>query len=136
MNNNEEDRIFESLLDYLRQGRGFDFTGYKRSSLKRRVRKQMQSHNIEKFGDYLDYLEVHPEEFVPLFNTILINVTDFFRDTEAWDYLRLQTLSRLLNNKPVEEPVRVWSAGCAAGQEAYSLAMVLAELLVQLGRSP
>jgi two-component system CheB/CheR fusion protein len=58
-----ENQIFETLLDYLRQSRGFDFTGYKRSSLQRRVRKQMQSHSLENFSDYLDYLQVHPEEF-------------------------------------------------------------------------
>ena len=71
--NNDDDQIFENLLEYLRRSRGFDFTGYKRSSLKRRVTKQMQSRQINNFEDYLDYLQVHPEEFIPLFNTILIN---------------------------------------------------------------
>lgn len=125
----EENRIFESLLEYLKETRGFDFTGYKRSTLKRRVTRQMQTHYIDNFGDYLDYLEVHPEEFAPLFNTILINVTEFFRDTDAWDYLQHQLLPQLLQQKDKKEPVRVWSAGCSSGEEAYSIAILLAETM-------
>jgi two-component system CheB/CheR fusion protein len=64
---------FEALIEYLKNSRGFDFTGYKRSSLQRRMGKRMQTLRIERYVDYLDYLEVHPEEFVQLFNTILIN---------------------------------------------------------------
>ncbi|MEO0455935.1 MAG: CheR family methyltransferase [Cyanobacteria bacterium P01_A01_bin.114] len=124
-----ENQIFETLLEYLRQTRGFDFTGYKRSSLQRRVTKQMRTHEIDNFGDYLDYLEVHPEEFVPLFNTVLINVTSFFRDLPAWEYLWHQLLPRILSEKLSEDPIRIWSAGCASGEEAYTLAIILAELL-------
>ena len=127
--NNNEDQVFEALLQYVRQSRGFDFTGYKRSSLQRRVRKQMHSHSIESFSDYLDYLQVHPEEFFPLFNTILINVTSFFRDMSAWNYLQNQVLPRIIGNKPEAEPIRVWSAGCASGEEAYTLAIILTQLL-------
>ncbi|NET08340.1 MAG: PAS domain S-box protein [Symploca sp. SIO2B6] len=129
MKTNDEDRSFETLLDYLRRARGFDFTGYKRSSLKRRVNKRMHTVNINNFTDYLDYLEVYPEEFIPLFNTILINVTAFFRDKIAWDYLRLHTIPHILDRKLLKEPIRVWSAGCASGQEAYTVAMILAETL-------
>ena len=126
--NNYEERIFEQLLEYLQQVRGFDFTGYKRSTLKRRVQKRMHSCGIENFGDYLDYLEVHPEEFAPLFNTILINVTAFFRDPDAWQQLQTQILPNLLKEKK-GEPIRVWSTGCASGEEAYTAAMILAEAL-------
>ncbi|MBW4520239.1 MAG: PAS domain-containing protein [Scytolyngbya sp. HA4215-MV1] len=129
MSTDDDDRIFAALLDYLQQSRGFDFSGYKRSSLQRRIRKQMQSHAIESFGDYLDYLEVHPEEFEVLLNTILINVTAFFRDTAAWDDLQTQILPSLLSQKAPNATIRVWSAGCAAGEEAYTLAIVLTELL-------
>ena len=128
MNLNDEDLIFETLLDYIKQSRGFDFTGYKRSTLKRRIRKRMQMQHLDQWSDYLDYLQVHPDEFLPLFNTILINVTGFFRDTNAWNSLR-QLLSDLLSNKPTTQPVRAWSAGCSSGEEAYSLAIVLAEAL-------
>ncbi|MBE9180861.1 PAS domain-containing protein [Oculatella sp. LEGE 06141] len=127
--NNDDDRVFEILLDYLRRVRGFDFTGYKRASLRRRVQKQMQTVEVQSFGDYLDYLEVHPEEFTALFNTILINVTAFFRDMAAWQYLQHQTLPLLLQQKPPTEPIRVWSVGCASGEEAYTIAMLLADEL-------
>jgi two-component system CheB/CheR fusion protein len=120
---------FEALLDYLKHNRGFDFTGYKRSSLWRRVSKRMQSLLIERYGDYLDYLEVHPEEFVQLFNTILINVTAFFRDPAAWEFLATEVIPVLIAEKRPQDPIRVWSAGCASGEEAYTLAMVLAEAL-------
>nr|WP_239155141.1 hypothetical protein [Amycolatopsis sp. FDAARGOS 1241] len=71
----------------MKESRGFDFTGYKRSSLMRRVRRRKTQIGIESYGDYLDQLQVNADEFVALFNTILINVTGFFRDPDAWDYL-------------------------------------------------
>ena len=128
--NNHE---FEQLLEYLRQNRGFDFTGYKRPSLMRRVVKRMQSVNVDKFPDYLDYLEVHPEEFTALFNTILINVTSFFRDEASWKFLAETILPQVLTNKTPDKPLRMWSAGCASGEEAYSLAMLMAEALGKTG---
>jgi two-component system CheB/CheR fusion protein len=122
------DPAFERLLDYLKESRGFDFTGYKRASLMRRVRQQMLRPGIDSFDDYHDYLQVHPDEFTALFNTILINVTDFFRDEQAWTYLGDTVLPALLAATG-DDPIRVWSAGCATGQEAYSLAMALAEAM-------
>jgi two-component system CheB/CheR fusion protein len=89
----------------------------------------MDAIECKSYGDYLDYLEVHPEEYEELFNTLLINVTEFFRDPPAWEHLRDDVLPELLAAKDENEPIRVWSAGCASGQEAYTAAMVLAELL-------
>ena len=120
---------FEELLEYVKRSRGFDFTGYKRSSLQRRVSKRMQTLKLEHFSDYLDYLEVHPEEFVRLFNTILINVTAFFRDPSAWECLSTVVIPRIVADRRPQQAIRVWSAGCASGEEAYTLAMVLAEAL-------
>jgi two-component system CheB/CheR fusion protein len=120
---------FEELLTYLRRSRGFDFTGYKRTSLERRVRKRMQAVGITTFADYTDYLEVHPDEFAHLFNTILINVTSFFRDPPVWDYLASDVVPKVVAAKKPAEPIRVWSAGCASGEEAYTLAILLAENL-------
>jgi two-component system, chemotaxis family, CheB/CheR fusion protein len=123
------DPQFEALLVYLKETRGFDFTGYKRSSLMRRVDRRMSIVASSDYADYLDYLQVHPDEFTALFNTILINVTDFFRDPEAWDYLRDDVIAPFLPMKPPDTSIRVWSAGCASGEEAYSLAIMLAEML-------
>jgi two-component system CheB/CheR fusion protein len=129
MNAPHKDLDFENLLQYLRINRGFDFTGYKRSTLMRRVIKEMETLNIDSFVNYQDYLEVHPDEFKNLFNTILINVTAFFRDSSAWEYLAKEIIPDIIKNKQKDEQLRFWSAGCASGQEAYTLAMVLAEVL-------
>ena len=120
---------FERLLQFLRQSRGTDLTGYKRPSLMRRVSRRMQTVGIESFARYTDYLEVHPEEFGQLFNVVLINVTAFFRDPAAWDYLRAHVLPGLLEAKGAHGLVRVWCAGVAAGQEACSAAMMFAEAM-------
>ncbi|HEY7163759.1 MAG TPA: CheR family methyltransferase [Candidatus Binatia bacterium] len=124
----EGDEKFEALLEYLRSNRGFDFTGYKRPSLMRRVRRRMDAVSIATFADYLDYLEVHPEEFGFLFDTILINVTGFFRDPEAWNYLRESIVPRIIENQK-GDGIRIWSAGCASGEEPYTIAMVFAEAM-------
>ena len=119
----------ETLLDYLKRTRRVDFTGYKRPSLLRRAQKRMQAVGAESYTDYLDYLEVHPDEFIHLFNTVLINVTAFFRDPLPWEMLAQDILPRMLAAKPSDEPIRVWSAGCASGEEVYTLAILLAEAL-------
>lgn len=129
MSDRDEDQALESLLDYLRRVRGFDFTGYKRPSLRRRILKRMQVHQIESFEGYWDYLQVHPEEFQILFNTILINVTGFFRDTDTWTFLREQVIPDILQEKNATAPIRIWTAGCASGEESYSIGMLLCEEL-------
>src|SRR5689334_16864442 len=95
----------------------------------RRVNRRMSTVGVDKYIDYLDYIELNQDEFTALFNTILINVTGFYRDPEAWEYLQTGVLESMLRQKPPDAPVRVWSAGCASGEEAYTLAMVLAEVL-------
>jgi two-component system CheB/CheR fusion protein len=119
----------ETLLECLRSNRGFDFTGYKRSGLGRRITKRMQTVGVATFSDYQDYLEVDPTEFAELFDTILINVTGFFRDEDPWGYLRDEVVPALAAEKHEDEPIRVWSAGCASGQEAYSLIMTMIEAI-------
>jgi two-component system, chemotaxis family, CheB/CheR fusion protein len=122
-----ESGAFEHLLEFLKLNRGFDFTGYKRSSLERRIQKRMQEVDIESFADYQDLLEVDPAEFRELFNTICINVTGFFRDKPSWDFVRSEVIPPLLES--AGENVRVWCAGCASGEEAYTTAIVLAEAM-------
>lgn len=120
---------FEALLNYVKNSRGFDFTGYKRSSLMRRVNKRMQVVEISGYDNYLDYLQVYPEEFNELFNTLLINVTSSFRDRSAWEYISEEIIPRILASKDAGEPIRAWSVGCASGEEAYTIAMVFATAL-------
>src|SRR5689334_9863061 len=117
------------LLAYLLGTRGFDFHGYKPASLERRIRKRMEAVGLDGFAAYQDYLEVHPNEFEILFNTILINVTSFFRDPAAWEAVRDLAIPEILAGKSAGEPIRVWCAGCATGEEAFTVAMLLAESL-------
>jgi two-component system CheB/CheR fusion protein len=119
----------ENLLAFIRDSRGFDFTGYKRTSLARRIRKRMHEAGMTDYEDYRDRLESSAEEFSYLFNTVLINVTSFFRDIEAWSFLQREILPALISEVPAAEEIRVWSAGCAGGEEAYSLAIAFAEAL-------
>ncbi len=129
MLNNQQEPAFEKLLSYLKQTRGFDFTGYKRPSLTRLTKKRMQQVGVESFSDYLDYLEVNAFEVNQLFDALLLNVTTFFRDLPAWNSLSQKVIPRILEAKSVNEPIRVWSAGCASGEEAYTIAIILAEAL-------
>ena len=123
------DSTLEDLLVFIRDARGFDFTGYKRSSLARRIRKRMNEVGAADYLDYGDRLESSAEEFGYLFNTILINVTGFFRDAETWSFLQREVMPELLADIDPALEIRVWSAGCASGEEAYSLAMAFSEAL-------
>jgi len=125
----------EPLLEYIKASRGFDFTGYKRPSLQRRVAKRMQAVRCETYEDYRLYLEEHQDEFIELFNTILINVTTFFRDTEAWEYMRREIVPRIVEDTKSLDSIRIWSTGCASGEEAYSIAICFAEVLSEGGFS-
>ena len=122
-------REFDALLEYLKQNRGFDFTGYKRASLTRRIHKRMQEVGVKTYAEFARLLEQNPAEFDQLCTTVLINVTAFFRDGVPWDELASTIVPRILENKRPDEPLRVWSAGCASGEEAYTLAIILADAL-------
>jgi two-component system CheB/CheR fusion protein len=125
----ESDPAWSGLLEYLLNSRGFDFHGYKPASLARRIRKRMETVGQQSFEGYQGYLEAHPNEFATLFNTILINVTGFFRDAAAWDSVSTVAVPEILRGKSPGESFRAWSAGCATGEEAYTIAIILAEAL-------
>ncbi|HEX2719159.1 MAG TPA: CheR family methyltransferase [Gemmatimonadaceae bacterium] len=125
----ERDPDFEALLELLKRDRGFDFTGYKRTSLQRRVDKRMQAVGTDDYREYARRLQEDDTEYSELFNTVLINVTAFFRDDVPWQVLANEVLPRMLEDRAPDSQIRVWSAGCATGEEAYTLAMVLAETL-------
>jgi two-component system CheB/CheR fusion protein len=120
---------FEALLQFLKTERGFDFTGYKRPSLARRIGKRMQETGYSSYDEYKAFLEQNSHEFNELFNTILINVTSFFRDDVAWAFLSEEIVPQIVSARETPEPIRVWSTGCATGEEAFSLAMTFAETL-------
>jgi two-component system CheB/CheR fusion protein len=123
------DPLFESLLAYLQESRGLDFRGYKRTSLRRRITLRMEAIGAEDFAAYQSHLEVHPGEFEDLLNTVLINVTSFFRDAEAWEVLKTEVIPQIIAAAEDDRPIRVWSVGCASGEEPYSIAMLFAEVL-------
>jgi two-component system CheB/CheR fusion protein len=120
---------FEALLDYLKHSRSCDLTGYKRSTLMRRFQHRMQSINIQSYQSYRQYLQSEPSEWLALLDNVLINVTTFFRDRDSWDYLAQEIIPQIITSKQPDEPIRVWSAACASGQEAYSLVILFAEAL-------
>jgi two-component system, chemotaxis family, CheB/CheR fusion protein len=124
-----KDVSLRELLQELAEHRAFDFRGYKRSTLERRFRKRMFQLNIGTFADYAAYIRKNPEETNQLLTTILINVTEFFRDLPAWEILRNEILSPMIKGLKPGASIRAWSAGCASGEEAYSIAIILAEIL-------
>jgi two-component system CheB/CheR fusion protein len=126
------DASLEGVLEFIRENRGFDFTGYKRPSLQRRITKRMQTVGIDGYDDYLVHLETHPDEFVELFDTILINVTSFFRDAEAWEYVASEIIPQIVEQAGHDE-IRVWVPGCASGEEAYTAAILFCEALGEEG---
>nr|WP_290221921.1 protein-glutamate O-methyltransferase CheR [Trichocoleus desertorum] len=125
----KESESFETLLDYLWQNHGFDFSSYKGPSLMRRTQRRMSAVKVASYSAYLDYLKENPEEFIDLFKTIEINFTGFFRDAPVWDYVKTVVIPRIINSKAANGPIKVWSAGCASGEEVYTVAILLAEAL-------
>lgn len=104
-----------------------DFTQYKRSTILRRVERRMQLNGLVTLGAYLNYLRNNGDEAQAMFNDILIGVTNFFRDRDSWTALQEKVIPRLFQDKGEDKAIRVWSIGCATGEEAYGLAMLLFE---------
>ena len=119
--NEQTEESFEALLRYMRDSRGFDFTGYKRTTLMRRVRHRMDQDGCDSFEDYLDLLQASSDEFAALFNTILINVTAFFCDAPAWEFVKDDVIPSLLADRAPTEPIRVWSAGWVGFRRSRNL---------------
>jgi two-component system CheB/CheR fusion protein len=119
----------DALLEFVKDARGFDFTGYKRSSIERRVAKRLDAVGVGGYDEYIEYLELHPDEFAELFNTLLINVTGFFRDPATWEYMASEVVPQILSARGPDTPLRIWCAGVASGEEAYTAAMVVARLI-------
>ena len=125
----------QKILMLLRSRTGHDFSYYKKNTVHRRIERRMSVHQIEDPPTYVRYLQEHPDEVQMLFKELLIRVTNFFREPEAFEVLGREVIPRLLGNKPEDYPLRVWVPGCATGEEAYSLAIVLWESIVELNRA-
>jgi two-component system CheB/CheR fusion protein len=129
-----EDRAatLEKIAVLLRTRTGNDFSFYKKSVLQRRVERRMSIHQIGTLGGYLRYLRDNVQEQDLLFRELLIGVTRFFRDPEAWDQLEKLVVPAIVAQRGEESPVRVWCVGCSTGEEAYSLAIVFREAIARL----
>ena len=124
----------QKIFVILRTRTNHDFSLYKKNTICRRIERRMNVHQIDDIADYVRYLQEGEREAGILFKELLIGVTNFFRDPEAFEILRTQTLPKLLANKPDDYAVRVWVPGCASGEEAYSVAIALHECMEQTGR--
>ncbi len=129
---NKDQSALEKILILLRARTGQDFSLYKKNTVYRRIERRMSIHQIDKIVFYVRFLQENPQEVELLFKELLIGVTSFFRDPEAWEQLQKEAISTLMEERPVGGCLRAWSAGCSTGEEAYSLAMVFKETLEQI----
>ncbi|HAT11474.1 MAG TPA: chemotaxis protein CheB [Planctomycetes bacterium] len=117
------------IIVLLRAHSGNDFSYYKRNTLCRRIERRMDIHHIKKMSDYATFLQDNPQETGLLFKELLIGVTSFFRDPDAWKALRTVVASMLAAKREPGQVLRAWVPGCSSGEEAYSLAILLAEAI-------
>ncbi|GAB3644201.1 CheR family methyltransferase [Spirosoma arcticum] len=127
----EEDtqEALQIIIQLLRKTTGTDFSHYKMTTIRRRIIRRMLLLRLETLRTYADYLLHDSDETLALYDDLLINVTTFFRDADAMDYLRRVVLPQLIRQRTSQEPLRIWVPACSTGQEAYSIAMLLLETL-------
>jgi len=125
---------FTKIMSLLQQAMGVDFTNYKLTTLNRRIARRMALHKLDKLGTYAELLRGRPAEIEALFQDILINVTSFFRDPEAFELLKTHLFPVLTQERAADEAVRMWVVGCSTGEEAYSLAIMFSEFMEREGR--
>ncbi len=119
----------EKIAILLRSQTGHDFSLYKKTTVYRRIERRMGIHQIDNFATYVRFLQENPQELQLLFKELLIGVTSFFRDPEAWEQLKEQVIPKLFTGRAPNQPLRVWVPGCSTGEEAYSLAIIFREAL-------
>ena len=131
----DNEDMVESIFDVLREKKNVDFSGYKRSTVDRRILRRITINKSESLQDYVGMLKDSNNESDQLYNDLLINVTDFFRDENAFSFLKEQVLSLLLDSPNIDEGIRIWVAACSTGEEAYSIAIILFDFLKEKKRS-
>ena len=124
-----EDQNFSRILQMLRGVSGLEFRLYKEQTIRRRIARRMVLRRIETLADYVRYLQSRSDELRTLQEEALISVTRFFRDPEFWDSLKTALLPAFFHGRPPEKPVRIWCAGCATGEEAFSFSIAVLEYL-------
>lgn len=124
----------QKIFLLLRNRTGHDFSAYKANTIRRRIERRMNVHQITQPTEYVRYLQENAHEIDVLFKELLISVTSFFRDPEAWEALAKGPLADLLNSKPDDYTLRAWVPGCASGEEAFTLAIVLRECMENVKR--
>jgi two-component system CheB/CheR fusion protein len=125
----------KKIFMLIRSQTGNDFSHYKPSTINRRIERRMAVHQIDSISAYLKFMQQTPTEVEALFRDLLIGVTSFFRDTEAFKALEEVVIPRLFEGKPAGSQIRIWVAGCSTGEEAYSIAILVQEALDILKRS-
>lgn len=128
-----QEQNLHRILQILRNTTGLDLRQYKPETIRRRIARRMVVRRIESLAEYAQYLQLRTDEVRLLHEDALINVTRFFRDPEFWHSLSTHVLPTFFQNRSPEKPVRIWCAGCATGEEAYSLAMTVLEYLTTNG---
>ena len=121
----------KKLLEKIRQERGFDFTQYRLCHLERRIGARLKANSLQTYEAYSCFLDEHPDEFAKLFNTLLIHVTEFFRNPKAWEVIKKEVLPEIIQSKEARglKTIRLWSAGCSTGEETYTAAICLQKVL-------
>ena len=125
-----------TVLALLGSRTGHDFRGYKGKTVLRRIQRRMQVLQIDRWADFVERLRQEPRQVELLFQDLLIGVTNFFRDTEAFEALERQVIPRLFEGKGADSTVRVWVPGCSTGEEAYSIAILLRDHLPKANGAP
>jgi two-component system CheB/CheR fusion protein len=119
----------EEVFALIRSATGHDFSHYKQNTIRRRIERRMAVHQVDKISDYVAYLHRNRVEIGILYKDLLIGVTNFFRDANAFGILKDQAIPGLLRNMNTDSSIRIWVVGCATGEEAYSLAIIFSEVL-------
>ena len=125
----DDNQDLRKILQLLKVSSGVDFSHYKMATIKRRITRRMLLHKVNTWTDYLAYFKQHAAEAGLLYNDLLINVTSFFRDAPLLDYLKKTQLTKLLQDRVTNDALRIWVPACSTGEEVYSLAIVITEIL-------
>jgi two-component system, chemotaxis family, CheB/CheR fusion protein len=122
------------LFELFRMRAGTDFSCYKLPTLLRRITRRMNLQRIHSLAQYVRFLQANLAEFKLLYQDLLIGVTNFFRDPGLFDFLKEKAIPQLLQSRPPENPLRVWTPACSTGEESYSMAIVIQECLAEIPR--